>query len=249
MNAIESWNGGVIIISHDERFINTIAKEVSPKHLPSNALIGHPSSGCAQRERSTSTRETYHRTRYGPTLQNKGSLNRIAEFDRQPAEEGQTDIVTMVYYFCSTSLVFMYNLWNAPRLNIHSTYTLALTTSLVRDAAEPQACSNLENQSDRVAQCLRLTTTFSSRSVVAPAMRVLAANLGTGSHSCYSSATLVCPGPHILRNAGSELMGDTQAWGRAVYSSGSAMMPGHRLLSPPLASTLRYAPLNLMARG
>jgi len=29
MNAIESWNGGVIVISHDERFINTVAKEVS----------------------------------------------------------------------------------------------------------------------------------------------------------------------------------------------------------------------------
>ena len=45
--------------------------------------------------------------------------------------------------------------------------TLALTTSLVRDAVEPQACLNLEKQLDRVAQCLRLTTTFSSRSVVA----------------------------------------------------------------------------------
>ena len=177
MSAIESWNGGVIIISHDERFINTIAKEVSPKHVPSNALIGHPSSGCAQRERSTSTKEMYHRTRYGPTLQNKGSLNRIAEFDRQPAEEGQTDIVTMVSYFCSASLVFIVQFVERLEieyspLNIHPTYTLALTTSLVRDAADPQACSNLENQSDRVAQCLRLTTTFSSRSVVAPTIRV-----------------------------------------------------------------------------
>lgn len=28
MNAIESWNGGVILISHDERFITKVAKEV-----------------------------------------------------------------------------------------------------------------------------------------------------------------------------------------------------------------------------
>jgi hypothetical protein len=29
MHALTSWNGGVIIISHDERFITTVAKEVS----------------------------------------------------------------------------------------------------------------------------------------------------------------------------------------------------------------------------
>jgi len=119
MNAIESWNGGVIIISHDERFINTIAKEVSPKHLPSTAFIGYPSSGCAQRGMSTSTRETYHRTRYSVTLQNKESLTRIAEFDRQPAEEGQTDIVAMVHIFVSPALYLWYILWSTPRLNIH----------------------------------------------------------------------------------------------------------------------------------
>lgn len=28
MVALNSWNGGVIIISHDERFITTVAKEV-----------------------------------------------------------------------------------------------------------------------------------------------------------------------------------------------------------------------------
>jgi ATP-binding cassette subfamily F protein 3 len=28
MNALQTWNGGVIIISHDERFITTVAKEV-----------------------------------------------------------------------------------------------------------------------------------------------------------------------------------------------------------------------------
>jgi ATPase subunit of ABC transporter with duplicated ATPase domains len=74
MNALESWNGGVIVISHDERFINTIAKEVSTVYLPDTALIGYLSSGCVQMERSTSTREMCHRTRYDPTLQNKGLL-------------------------------------------------------------------------------------------------------------------------------------------------------------------------------
>ena len=28
MSALQTWNGGVIIISHDERFITTVAKEV-----------------------------------------------------------------------------------------------------------------------------------------------------------------------------------------------------------------------------
>jgi hypothetical protein len=28
MAALKTWNGGVIIISHDERFITTVAKEV-----------------------------------------------------------------------------------------------------------------------------------------------------------------------------------------------------------------------------
>jgi ATP-binding cassette subfamily F protein 3 len=28
MNAIQKWNGGVIVISHDERFITTVASEV-----------------------------------------------------------------------------------------------------------------------------------------------------------------------------------------------------------------------------
>ena len=28
MSALSSWNGGVIVISHDERFITTVAKEV-----------------------------------------------------------------------------------------------------------------------------------------------------------------------------------------------------------------------------
>ena len=29
MQALTAWNGGVILISHDERFITTVAKEVS----------------------------------------------------------------------------------------------------------------------------------------------------------------------------------------------------------------------------
>lgn len=29
MAALSAWNGGVILISHDERFITTVAKEVS----------------------------------------------------------------------------------------------------------------------------------------------------------------------------------------------------------------------------
>lgn len=33
MSALQSWNGGVIIISHDERFITTVAQEVNKKCL------------------------------------------------------------------------------------------------------------------------------------------------------------------------------------------------------------------------
>jgi len=29
MVALQKWNGGVILISHDERFITTVAKEVN----------------------------------------------------------------------------------------------------------------------------------------------------------------------------------------------------------------------------
>lgn len=28
MNALSSWNGGVIVISHDERFITNVAREL-----------------------------------------------------------------------------------------------------------------------------------------------------------------------------------------------------------------------------
>ena len=30
MAALKTWNGGVIVISHDERFITTVADEVRP---------------------------------------------------------------------------------------------------------------------------------------------------------------------------------------------------------------------------
>ena len=31
MNAVSAWNGGVILISHDERFITNVAAEVRTK--------------------------------------------------------------------------------------------------------------------------------------------------------------------------------------------------------------------------
>lgn len=45
MNAIESWNGGVIVISHDERFINTVAKEVSTQYLLGLRSLAIPALG------------------------------------------------------------------------------------------------------------------------------------------------------------------------------------------------------------
>jgi len=34
MVALQKWNGGVIVISHDERFITTVANEVSAIPVP-----------------------------------------------------------------------------------------------------------------------------------------------------------------------------------------------------------------------
>jgi hypothetical protein len=34
MAALQKWNGGVIVISHDERFITTVANEVSSITVP-----------------------------------------------------------------------------------------------------------------------------------------------------------------------------------------------------------------------
>ena len=66
MAALESWNGGVIVISHDERFITSVAKEVrfitchSP-HLLTAFCVA--SCGCARTGRCTSSRATCRRTK------------------------------------------------------------------------------------------------------------------------------------------------------------------------------------------
>ena len=39
MSVLQKWNGGVIIISHDERFITTVAKEVCSVKLLRHFLI------------------------------------------------------------------------------------------------------------------------------------------------------------------------------------------------------------------
>jgi ATP-binding cassette, subfamily F, member 3 len=39
MSVLQKWNGGVIIISHDERFITTVAKEVCSIQLLRHFLI------------------------------------------------------------------------------------------------------------------------------------------------------------------------------------------------------------------
>ena len=38
MLVLQKWNGGVIIISHDERFITAVAKEVTEAPLPQSLL-------------------------------------------------------------------------------------------------------------------------------------------------------------------------------------------------------------------
>jgi len=47
MAALNSWNGGVIVISHDERFITTVAKEVSLPKLCVGCSLSFFSYGCA----------------------------------------------------------------------------------------------------------------------------------------------------------------------------------------------------------
>ncbi len=39
MLVLQKWNGGVIIISHDERFITAVAKEVIETLLPQSSLV------------------------------------------------------------------------------------------------------------------------------------------------------------------------------------------------------------------
>ena len=71
MMALSAWNGGVIVISHDERFITTVAKEVSAPLSGLPALIGPVqiflslcSCGCVAMVRSASSRATCKRTRF-----------------------------------------------------------------------------------------------------------------------------------------------------------------------------------------
>jgi ATPase subunit of ABC transporter with duplicated ATPase domains len=48
MAALSTWNGGVIVISHDERFITTVAKEVSAcKSVYLGCCLSLSSYGCA----------------------------------------------------------------------------------------------------------------------------------------------------------------------------------------------------------
>ena len=65
MVALQKWNGGVIIISHDERFITTVAKEV---WLFDWVLLMEPhrvvSSGSVETTRLPSSKAMYRCTRY-----------------------------------------------------------------------------------------------------------------------------------------------------------------------------------------
>lgn len=46
MSALSSWNGGVILISHDERFITTVAREVSSAGAPLSKYLADVLSSC-----------------------------------------------------------------------------------------------------------------------------------------------------------------------------------------------------------
>jgi hypothetical protein len=50
MSALQTWNGGVIIISHDERFITSVAKEVTTIRHARIIFINFyiHSSGCVE---------------------------------------------------------------------------------------------------------------------------------------------------------------------------------------------------------
>jgi len=65
MAALNAWNGGVIVISHDERFITTVAKEVSSLN---SVFIGYslsmPSYGCVAMVQSPSSGVMYKHTRF-----------------------------------------------------------------------------------------------------------------------------------------------------------------------------------------
>lgn len=69
MMALSAWNGGVIVISHDERFITTVAKEVSSPSSGHPALIAHfffslCSCGCVATVWSASSRAMCKHTRF-----------------------------------------------------------------------------------------------------------------------------------------------------------------------------------------
>ena len=64
MVALQAWNGGVIVISHDERFITTVAKEVRSvfREVWRSVLIG-TSCGFAVMGQYASLWATYKATR------------------------------------------------------------------------------------------------------------------------------------------------------------------------------------------
>ena len=65
MIALQKWNGGVIVISHDERFITTVAKEVREPETPSftSSDMRLYSSGYAEMELLLNSEETSKATR------------------------------------------------------------------------------------------------------------------------------------------------------------------------------------------
>ena len=67
MTALASWNGGVIVISHDERFITSVSNEVGrPKlsdYRSTPNLTNSASFGCVVMAQSISTRVTFRLTR------------------------------------------------------------------------------------------------------------------------------------------------------------------------------------------
>ncbi len=66
MMALQKWNGGVIIISHDEKFITTVANQVSLRilHVAHSFIIICHSFGCVVKARSRNSKEMYRLTRY-----------------------------------------------------------------------------------------------------------------------------------------------------------------------------------------
>ena len=72
MSALTVWNGGVILISHDERFITSVAKEVSENLFVYIGIYSDPvlSFGFAQTAPLPSSRATSRLTRFvdGPTM-------------------------------------------------------------------------------------------------------------------------------------------------------------------------------------